>query len=139
MFKNILVAYDGSLNSRRALDVAVEIAKCAQARVHLVYAYDKIPSFLGEPNLQELVDKVLIAAREMVESAAAQLKAEYIRVTTNVLEGPPAEAILDVAEAEKFDLIVMGSRGLGRLQGLLLGSVSDRVLHHAKIPVLIVR
>ena len=49
-----------------------------------------------------------------------------------MLEGPPAQA-------EKFDLIVMGSRGLGQLEGLLLGSVSDRVLHQAKIPVMIIR
>jgi len=60
-------------------------------------------------------------------------------VHTEILEGAPAEAILDVANARKSDLIVMGSRGLGRLRGALLGSQSQKVVQHAPCPVLIVR
>jgi nucleotide-binding universal stress UspA family protein len=60
-------------------------------------------------------------------------------VHTEVLEGAPAEAILDVAKTRKSDLIVMGSRGLGLLQGALLGSQSQKVVRHAPCPVLIVR
>jgi nucleotide-binding universal stress UspA family protein len=56
-----------------------------------------------------------------------------------VLEGPPAEAILRVAETRACDLIVVGSRGLGELKAVLLGSVSERVLHHSTVPVLIVK
>jgi nucleotide-binding universal stress UspA family protein len=68
-----------------------------------------------------------------------QVRQQGLTASMNVLEGPPADAILRVAETEKHDLIVMGSRGLGLFQELLLGSVSERVLRHAKIPVLIVR
>jgi len=139
MFDKILVAYDGSSHSQRALETAVGLARWTSGALQLLYAYDKIPPYLGEPNFQEVVNQIVIAGRELVDAAAAKVRAEGIQIDTNVLEGPAAEAILRVAEAEKFDLIVMGSRGLGQLQGLLLGSVSDRVLHHAKTPVLIVR
>jgi nucleotide-binding universal stress UspA family protein len=139
MFKKILVAYDGSPHSQRALTTAVELARLTHASVQLLHAYDKIPAYLGEPNFQDMVDRVVIPARELVKNAADQVRTEGFQVTTNALEGPAAEAILNVAETEKFDLIVMGSRGLGQLQGLLIGSVSDRVIRHAHIPVLIVR
>ena len=62
-----------------------------------------------------------------------------LNVTTEILEGPAAEAILRVADTYTCDLIVLGSRGLGTFEGLLLGSVSNTVLQHAKIPVLIVK
>ena len=139
MFKSILVPYDGSPHSQRALEVAIELARYEESTVRLLYAYERIPPYLGEPNFQEVVNRIVIAGREMVESAADRVRSNDISVTADVLEGPAAEAILRAAEAEQFDLIVMGSRGLGQLQGLLLSSVSDRVLHYAKIPMLIAR
>ena len=139
MFKKILVAYDGSPHSQRALQAALDLARGEGSAAHLLYAYDRIPTYLGEPNLQAVTDRIVASAREMVERAAERASAAGVPVTADVLEGPPAEAVLHVAEAEKFDLIVIGSRGLGQLQGLLMGSVSNRVLHHAKIPVLIIR
>ena len=139
MFKKILVPYDGSHHSERALETAIHMAQTDGASIHILYAYDKLPDYLGEPNLQEVLNRVLTAARELMESAAQQAHDKGVEVTTDVLEGPPAEAILRVAEAEDFDLIIMGSRGLGHLKGLLLGSVSERVLRQAKIPVMIMR
>ncbi len=139
MFAKILVPFDGSPHSRRALETAAELAQRIGSAVHVVYAYDRLPAYLGEPNMRDLLNRVLTEARHVVEPAVARLQNKGVPVTSDVLEGPPAEAILRVAEAERFDLIVMGSRGLGRLEGLLLGSVSDRVLHHAKVPVLIIR
>lgn len=139
MFNKILVAYDGSPHSDRALDTALALAKYTQSELVLVHAHDKIPSYLGDPNFQQAVNRAVIAGRELLGTAAERARAAGAQVTTNVLEGPPAEAILRVAEAERCDLIVMGSRGLGQLKGLLLGSVSERVLQHATIPVMIVR
>ncbi|HKZ82419.1 MAG TPA: universal stress protein [Anaerolineae bacterium] len=139
MFNKILVAYDGSPHSDRALDMAMALTKYTQGALILVYAHDKIPSYLGDPNFQQAVNRAVIAGREMLEAAAERTHAAGVQVTTNVLEGPAAEAILRVAEAEHCDLIVMGSRGMGQLKGLLLGSVSERVLQHAAIPVMIVR
>jgi nucleotide-binding universal stress UspA family protein len=137
-FTKILVAYDGSEHSERALQKAIEVAQCAQARIQILYAYDKIPPYLGEPNLQHWIDRAVDKARSTLEPAVQQLNVSGVEFTINILEGPAAEAILRVADAEACDLIVMGSRGLGMVQGLLLGSVSYRVLHHATIPVLLV-
>ena len=137
-FTKILVAYDGSEHSERALRKAIEIARCTQAKMQILYAYDNIPPYLGEPNLQHWIDRAVDKARNAIEPAMQQLNASGLEFTTNILEGPPAEAIVRVAEAEGYDLIVMGSRGLGMMQGILLGSVSYRVLHHAASPVLIV-
>ena len=139
MFKKILVPYDGSHHSERALAIAIHMAPNDGAALHVIYAYDKLPDYLGEPNLQEVLNRVLSAARGLMDSAAQQAHDQGVEVTSDVLEGPAAEAILRVAEIENFDLIIMGSRGLGHLKGLLLGSVSERVLRQAKIPVMIMR
>jgi nucleotide-binding universal stress UspA family protein len=139
MFQNILVAYDGSPHSERALATALELAKCTEGHVTLLNAYDKVPDYLGEPNFQETLDRTVVAARDKMLKVLEQVRQQGLTASMNVLEGPPADAILRVAETEKHDLIVMGSRGLGLFQELLLGSVSERVTRHAKIPVLIVR
>jgi nucleotide-binding universal stress UspA family protein len=139
MFQKILVAYDGSPHSERTLAIAIDLAKCAGASITLLTAYDKVPAGLGEPNFQEALNHTVVTARDMTLKVLAAVRAAGLTADMNVLEGPAPDAILRVAETEGHDLIVMGSRGLGQFQGLLLGSVSDRVLHHAKIPVLIVR
>jgi nucleotide-binding universal stress UspA family protein len=139
MFQKILVAYDGSPHSERALAMAIDLAKCAGASITLLNAYDKVPGDLGEPNFQEVLNRTVVAARDMTLNVLTKVREEGLTADMNVLEGPAPDAILRVAETEGYDLIVMGSRGLGHFQGLLLGSVSDRVMHHASIPVLIVR
>ena len=70
---------------------------------------------------------------------ADSLKADDIETITEILQGPPADAILRVAKTRDVDLIVMGARGLGSLGSLLLGSVSQKVMAHATCPVIIVR
>lgn len=138
-FNKILVAYDGSAHSEHALELAIKIAACSEAAIGLVYAYDKIPAFLGEPDYETLTSKAALKAQELINVVATRLAEGGVAVATNVLQGPAAEAILHVAEVEQYDLIVMGSRGLSDWQGALLGSISHRVLHHARVPVLIVR
>lgn len=139
MFQKILVAYDGSPHSERALAIAIELAQYAGASLTLLNAYDKVPDNIGEPNFQEVVNRTVVTARDMTLQMLAKVREAGLTADMNVLQGPAPDAILRVAETEGYDLIVMGSRGLGQFQGLLIGSVSDRVLHHAKIPVLIVR
>lgn len=103
-----------------------------------MHTYDPIPDYLGEPFLQEAISRRTEAADRVVVQAQALL-GELPQLETEILEGPPAEAILRVAGVRKVDLIVMGTRGLGQLQGLLLGSQSQKVLTHAACPVLLVR
>ena len=138
-FTKILVAYDGSAHSERALELALKMAAGSDTVIGLVYAYDKAPAFLGEPDYEILTSKAVLKAQELVNGVATRLAARSVMVATNVLQGPAASAILHVAEVEQYDLIVMGSRGLSDWQGALIGSTSHRVLHHACVPVLIVR
>lgn len=138
-FRKILVAYDGSEHSQRALDLAIKIAAGSDTLLGLVYAYDRLPAFLGEPDFEILTSKAVFKAQEMINAVVQSLAERGVAVTANVLQGPAAEAILKVAETEQYDLIVMGSRGRSDWQGALMGSTSHRVLHHAPAPVLVVR
>jgi len=140
MFQRILLAVDGSEHAVRAAKVAVEMAHCMKsAELRVVVAYDPIPPFLGEPNLQLAIDARLNEAQGILKKAVGLVGNSHIDVHTELIEGNPAEAIIEVAKTRNSDVIVMGSRGLGRLAGLLLGSTSQKVVSHAPCPVLIVR
>jgi nucleotide-binding universal stress UspA family protein len=138
-FTNILVAYDGSDHSQKALDLAVKIAQCSDGKLKVLFVFDKVPTIFGDDETEHFVERAMSKGRDILAAATAHLHDAGVEFSTLTVEGPAAEAILRVAQTEGCDLIVMGSRGLGMMQGLLLGSVSYRVLHHAQIPVLIVR
>jgi nucleotide-binding universal stress UspA family protein len=141
MFKNILLAVDGSEPSLKAAKMAAEMTRCNPAAVTLriVIAYDPIPTYLGEPNLQHAIDMRMKDAEASLQQALAIVGDVPAEIHTEILEGPAADAILRVAETRESDLIVMGSRGLGQITGLLLGSQSQKVANNAPCPVLIVR
>jgi nucleotide-binding universal stress UspA family protein len=140
MFNHILLGVDGSEQAVKAANISGDLARSMQTKiVRVVVAFDPVPPYLGEPNLQ-----IAISARMKEAEAILQIAVQAVgeipgEIHTEILEGSPAEAILDVVNVRKCDLIVMGSRGLGRLAGALLGSQSQKVLHHASCPVLIVR
>jgi len=138
-FTNILVAYDGSDHSQKALDLAVKIAGCSAGKLKVLFVFDKVPTIFGDDETEHFVERAMNKGHAVLDEATAHLREADIEFNPLTVEGPAAEAILRVAQAEGCDLIVMGSRGLGMMQGLLLGRVSYRVLHHAQIPVLIVR
>ena len=139
MFKNILLAVDGSEHAIRAAHFAAELAVCHKASLRLVAAYDPVPPYLGEPNFQIILDAQLREAERNVANTMKILGDLSEEASTEILQGPPAEAILEAAKAHNCDLIVMGSRGLGKFTGLLLGSQSQKVVQHAECPVLIVK
>lgn len=140
MFNKILLAMDGSPHAEEALKYARDLALRDEAQVVVVHAVSPVPAFLGEPERQRLISRNIIEGEQVAGQAAEKLrKAGVDDVIVEVLEGPPANAVLRVAETRQCDLIVMGSRGHGELTSLLLGSVSHRVLAHARVPVLVVR
>jgi nucleotide-binding universal stress UspA family protein len=139
MFRKILLATDGSPDAEQALVYARDIALRDIAQVIIVHAFEPVPSFLGHPWRDEVTARHVHAGQEVADSAAQNLQEAGIDVIVEVLEGPAADAILKVADVRECDLIVMGSRGHGTLASLLLGSVSHRVLAHARVPVMIVR
>lgn len=139
MFKSILLGVDGSTHALKAAQIAGEMARAMQANLRVVVAYDPIPPYLGEPNLQDTIAARQRHATEILEAALGAVGQTPTEVKTVMLEGSAAEAILEVAHTRKVDLIIVGSRGLGKLTGLLLGSQSQKVIQHAPCPVLVVR
>jgi nucleotide-binding universal stress UspA family protein len=134
--RNVLVAIDGSKESRLALAYGLAIARSQHARLGLVAVVPELPPLYGpaaanRPELEaKEMEKVLTQARDGLP--------EDISVTTRLLGGEPSKAIVTAAREGGHDLILMGSRGRGRLQGALLGSVSQAVLHAAPVRVIVV-
>jgi nucleotide-binding universal stress UspA family protein len=135
--KKILVATDGSENGRHALDEALELAASNGAAVTILYVRHTPLPVLGDPFYQRALSAELRRANETVTIAAAVAHSMGVEAETEVLEGGPAERILELARLRDVDLIVVGSRGLGRVTGALLGSVSRHVVHRADRPVLV--
>ena len=140
MFDKILLAVDGSTHAEHATQIAAEMARNQKAKeLRIVVAYDVIPPYFGEPNMQFAIDARMEEAQTILRQAVNAIGKIPCEIHTELIEGPAAEAIIDVATTRKSDIIVMGSRGLGKLAGLLLGSTSQKVVAHAPCPVLITR
>ena len=139
MFNSILLAMDGSPHAEEALKYARDLALRDGAQVIVVHACEQVPTYLGEPQEGRLMARHVAARHQVANDAAKELQDAGLEVVVEVLEGPPADAILRVADVRECDLIVMGSRGHGTVTSLLLGSVSHRVLAHTQAPVMIVR
>lgn len=139
MFKRILLAVDGSDHALRATEIAADLARSMKSELRIIVVYDPIPPYLGEPYLQHAINARLTEAQEILDKAVETVGELPSELNTGSIEGNPAEAIIEVARTRECDLIVMGSRGLGRLGGLLLGSTSQKVVSHAPCPVLMVR
>ncbi len=140
MFKNIVLAVDGSEHALHAARKAGDLARVMKSdNLWIVVAYDPIPAYLGEPNLQAAITARMEEANPVLQMGVEAVGKIPGEIRKEILEGSPAEEIIKVAEIRKCDLIVMGSRGLGKLAGLVLGSQSQKVVSHAPCPVLIVR
>ncbi|MFN8388090.1 MAG: universal stress protein [Anaerolineales bacterium] len=140
MFNNILLAVDGSEHALNAARMAAQLARSMDsAELRIAVVYDSIPPLLGDPDFQIVLNARLDETEKILQSAVKAVGEVPSTVSTETIAGDPAEAIIKIADTRKCDLIVMGSRGLGRLAGLVLGSVSQKVVSHAPCPVLIVR
>ena len=140
MFEKILLAADGSDHALHATQIAAELARNPHAKeLRVVVAYDMIPPYFGEPNMQIAIDARMEEAKAVLQKTIEAIGEIPCEIHTELIEGSAAEAIIDVATTRKSNVIVMGSRGLGKLAGLLLGSTSQKVVSHAPCPVLITR
>ncbi len=140
MFERILLAVDGSEHALHAAKTAGDLARAVHAKeLCIVFAYEPVPEYLGEPNMQKTINSRLNESQTTVEEAERAVGKVPAEIPTKMLEGPAADAIIGVAKTHHSDLIVMGSRGLRRLAGALLGSNSQRVVSEAPCPVLVVR
>lgn len=145
MFTRIVVGTDGSDTAAQAVRQAVELAKTFGAQLSIVSAYAPISGrrVKGEQSAAPADVHYEIGPREdvllILDAAAAEAKAAGVEVKTHPIEGDPADAILNVAEETKADLIVVGNKGMTGARRYLLGSVPNNVSHHAPCSVIIVR
>ena len=137
--KKVLVPVDGSDYSMRAAKYAAELAKIMEAEIMLMHFHKPFPVVLGEPYFQNAINKIMKKSNELLDPYRKVMQDAEIAFVDRILEGPADQAICEVAQIEKADIIVMGSRGRNDLEGLLLGSCTHRVLKTAPCPVLVVR
>jgi nucleotide-binding universal stress UspA family protein len=152
MINKILVATDASAASNRALDMAAQLAEQHDAELFIIHVIrdmqipfeikeipelesQQIESFneAREKIMRKIAENVLKVAREKVEKNGVK------QVHTTIGTGDPATSILDFAKRREIDMIVIGTRGLGKLKGTILGSVSRKVTNNAETSCLIVR
>ena len=136
---HILLAVDGSEHADRAAGCAIELTRLTKGRILLLHCHRPFPKVMGEPYLQSIVTRTIETAQECLAPYCDRLRQAKIIFDQRIMKGPAANAIVQVATIDQCDLIVMGSRGRNDLQGLLLGSVTHRVLQTAPCPVLAVR
>jgi nucleotide-binding universal stress UspA family protein len=145
MFSSIVVGTDGSETAKEAVRQATSLAKDLGATLDLVSAYEPVPSGRLRQEAKEAPEDLqwMVNPREDVDATLAEAADEAreagVEVNTFARQGDPADAILDVAEERKADLIVVGNKGMTGAKRFLLGSVPNKVSHHAPCSVLIIR
>jgi nucleotide-binding universal stress UspA family protein len=130
----VLLPTDGSEDSRLAARAAADLSEKAGAELHLVHAWQSVPHPVIDSDYYEAGAKRLLKEETEFVSGSGGTVSE-----AHLVMGAPVDAILDLGEELGADLIVMGSRGHGPLARLILGSVSEGVVHHASCPVLVLR
>ncbi|WP_050616352.1 universal stress protein [Bacillus testis] len=141
MFNKILVAIDGSPMSDKALDTALSLAKWQQADLLLVHVGRSVvmPPTMIIPSAENVYDAVRTAGEKILKQAKQKAEEEGFTPSAKYVEGDPAEQIIQLAEQEQADLVVIGSRGLGNIKEMVLGGVSHKVSQHVHCPVLIIK
>jgi nucleotide-binding universal stress UspA family protein len=145
MFSSIVIGTDGSETAKEAVRQASDLAKTVGARIHLVSAYEPVPEGRLREERAEVPEDLqwMVNPREDVnstlEETGERLQEDGLEVETHAREGDPADAILDVAEEKGADLIVVGNKGMTGAKRFLLGSVPNKVSHHAPCSVMIIR
>jgi nucleotide-binding universal stress UspA family protein len=145
VFRSIVVGTDGSETAQKAVDAAIELAKLSGATLELVSAYEPVPIQRLRAQARELPADMewMIHRRAEVDAtlhnAAQRATAAGVPVREHAREGDAADAILDVAEELGADLIVVGNKGMTGAKRFLLGSVPNKVSHHAPCAVMIIR
>ncbi|MBR1396033.1 MAG: universal stress protein [Selenomonadaceae bacterium] len=138
MIKNILVPVDGSVGSDRAVAQAISIASLCESKINFLYVAN-INQLAINAFLSDAILAAVKKAGEVILERAVNMVPSDIKYETFSQTGSPAVTILDFEKQLNSDLIVMGSRGLGLVKGVLLGSVSQYIVEQATCPVLVVK
>jgi len=141
LFKNILVPYDGSSHSKHAFKVALDMAKKYNSKLSMLTVLDTSSGYWGHSTIW---DKAMGSAKNLVtkefESFKSAAKKAKVLFHSEIIESHSVtKTIVSFAKSKKIDLIVMGAQGIAGWDKLILGSVTDSVIHRVRCPVLIVR
>jgi nucleotide-binding universal stress UspA family protein len=141
LFSKLLVPVDGSENSLRALEEAIFLSKKLDAQITALHVMEKAPTVYIHPQkeLEELLKNYRKESERILEKCQQIGKNNRIELNMAISEGDVASKIIRYAEKGRFDMVVMGHRGSGKFKEMVLGSVSEKVLHRTKCSVLIVR
>ena len=139
VFTRIFVAIDGTDSSLRGLQAAIELAGCYRAELLVVTAIS-FPQWIARENMEygKVEVHVETSAQRCFQPAVAMLKQAKLGAELKVIVGAAAESLVAEISASGADLIVMGRRSRDEPKDLVLGSVSDRIARHAKVPILLV-
>ena len=132
------MAVDGSESAKKAFEKSIYLAQKCSSKIDLVHV---VQCELGgdSANTFEIIDELKNQATKMLEEYKNQAAKNNISIQIMVTQGDPAKVIIELAKAKSYDLIIMGTRGRTAFQELLIGSVSQKVMHHASCPVMVVR
>jgi len=141
VFTNILVPVDGSDNSYRALDAALLLSEKLGSSIIVIHVMEQFPiTHIGsEKLLSEVLEAYKKENQDILSKCSEIATQKGLTIKTVLLQGNPASTILDYSKKEKFDLLIMGSRGLGKFKELILGSVSGKIVHHSPCAVMLIR
>lgn len=142
MFKKILIPMDGSELGREALEQGLDLARLSNGEVTILYAIEtpyELASSYAQPaeSHEQQMRKYQAEAKKILQEISAQAEAKGIRTRTIIAEQHPVPAILEAAK--DHDLVVMATQGRKGIERVLMGSVTDKVLHNCSTPILVVR
>ena len=138
LFTRILVAIDGSESAKKAFEESIYLAQKCNSKLDLVHV---VSCELGGDSATtfELIDELKTKAKKMLDEYEALAAKNNVSIEVMVIQGDPAQVIIELAKTKRHDLIIMGTRGKSAFQELLIGSVSQKVMHHASCPVMVIR
>ena len=136
-FQRILVGYDGSAQSQKAVDVALSLAECLGSTV-LLFAVARPPEPATSVELEAMLDDAREHYEQGFKPIMEKAREHNVNVQTAIAVGHPAEQIIHRAESDGVDLIILGRRGRSIVARMMLGSVSERVLRYAHCPVMVI-
>ncbi|PAV11666.1 universal stress protein [Methanosarcina spelaei] len=144
VFRNIMVATDGSELVRKAVFTAIEVAKLNEAKLYAVSVisqrdYDSLVHSKNKEWDMVVKDRLIAEGKDATSYVESVGKAANVKVESIILEGNPAEEIVDFAEKNDIDLIVIGTQGRSGVQRFLIGSVAENVIRQSNVKVLVVR
>ena len=138
LFSKILVAIDGSESAKKAFTTSIYLASVSNCRIDVIHVVSC--EFGGDSAASlELVEDLKIKANSMLEEYKKYALEKDIRPKFMLEIGDPANMIIEIVNSKDYDLVVLGTRGMNVFKELVLGSVSIKVMHHAKCPVMVVR